>query len=60
MNDLTEGPSAPPEWIADLEQSEAELAAGLTVSSESIHEMIRACLARMAANPANSEPTPRA
>jgi hypothetical protein len=48
---------APPEWIASLERSEAELAAGLTVTSDFVHSVIRG---QRDDDRANHDPLPRA
>jgi hypothetical protein len=43
--------SAPAGWLEILEESEAELAAGLTVPSEVVRQMLRESLARLEAAP---------
>lgn len=47
MDDNPITASAPIGWLKILEESEAELAAGLTVSGEVVRQMLRDSLARL-------------
>jgi hypothetical protein len=47
MEKIEDHAPAPPEWIEALEESESQLAAGDTVSSGSVRDLIRACTARL-------------
>jgi hypothetical protein len=47
MNDVPEVAAAPPEWIAVLEESAEDIAAGRTVPGSVVLQMIRETLARM-------------
>jgi hypothetical protein len=49
MDDNLPHPQAPAGWLEILEESEAELAAGLTVSGEVVRQMLRDSLARLEA-----------
>lgn len=49
MDDNSPLPPAPAGWLEILEESEAELAAGLTVSGEVVRQMLRDSLARLEA-----------
>jgi hypothetical protein len=49
MDDNPPHPPAPAGWLEILEESEAELAAGLTVSGEVVRQMLRDSLARLEA-----------
>jgi hypothetical protein len=45
--------NAPPGWLEILEESEAELAGGLLVSSEDVHRELQESIARLEAKAAN-------
>ena len=47
---------APAGWLEILEESEAELAAGLTVSGEVVRQMLRDSLARLEATQVSAPP----
>ena len=47
MDDNSPFPAAPAGWLEILEESEAELAAGLTVPGEVVRQMLRDSLARL-------------
>ena len=47
MDDNPTHASAPAGWLEILEESEAELAAGLTVPGEVVRQMLRDSLARL-------------
>jgi hypothetical protein len=47
MDDNPAHSSAPAGWLEILEESEAELAAGLTVPGEVVRQMLRDSLARL-------------
>ncbi|HUB14921.1 MAG TPA: hypothetical protein VMB34_23430 [Acetobacteraceae bacterium] len=49
MDDIPAHTPAPAGWLEILEESEAELAAGLTVSAETVHRRIRDAIARIEA-----------
>jgi hypothetical protein len=49
MDDSPPRPPAPTGWLEILEESEAELAAGLTVPGEVVRQMLRDSLARLEA-----------
>jgi hypothetical protein len=49
MDDNATHTLAPAGWLEILEESEAELAAGLTVSGEVVRQMLRDSLARLEA-----------
>lgn len=49
MDDNSLNASAPAGWLEILEESEAELAAGLTVPGEVVRQMLRDSLARLKA-----------
>jgi hypothetical protein len=47
--------NAPPGWLETLEESEAELAAGLTVPAETVHRELRESIARLEAKAATKQ-----
>jgi hypothetical protein len=47
MNDAPHSTETPAEWLEALARSEAELAAGLTVPAETVHQRIRDAIARI-------------
>lgn len=49
MDDIPAHAPAPAGWLEILEESEAELAAGLTVPGEVVRQMLRDSLARLEA-----------
>jgi hypothetical protein len=49
MDEIAQNKPAPPEWIAQLEESEADVAAGRVVPLEPALARIRASLERMRA-----------
>jgi hypothetical protein len=49
MDDNSPLPPAPAGWLETLEESEAELAAGLTVPGKVVRQMLRDSLARLEA-----------
>jgi hypothetical protein len=49
MNDVPDSAVAPAGWLEALAESEAELAAGLTVPAEVVHQRIRESIARIEA-----------
>jgi len=54
MSDRTD--RRPADWLADLEVSEAQLAAGQTVPIEPALQRLRDSIARLEAKPADREP----
>jgi hypothetical protein len=57
MDDNSPPTAAPVGWLEILEESEAELAAGLTVPGEVVRQMLRDSLARLEAK--RDVPPPR-
>ncbi len=58
MDDTLTHASPPAGWLEILEESEAELAAGLTVPGEVVRQMLRESLARLEAKQ-NTTPSRR-
>jgi hypothetical protein len=56
MDDNPAHAPAPAGWLEILEESEAELAAGLTVPGEVVRQMLRDSLARLEARQADAPP----
>ncbi|MDA8252324.1 MAG: hypothetical protein M0Z28_24595 [Rhodospirillales bacterium] len=59
MTDTSDRTPAPPGWIEALAESEAELAAGVTVSGEAVHQELRDAITRLKTKRAG-EPEQRA
>lgn len=59
MDDTSDAPQSPQRWLDDLEESEAELAAGQTVKSGPLRQRLRDSIARLEAR-LESEKKPKA
>ena len=53
MDDIAD--NTPPGWLEILEESDADIAAGRTVSSETVHRLLRESIAQLEAQAAERQ-----
>jgi hypothetical protein len=56
MADIVNDPKTPAGWLEILEESEAEVAAGLIVPGEIVHQRLRESIARLTAKALAKQP----